>query len=456
MLLDSIKKKVWESRFSQQTGRTKYLSELRDWQWLDKNEIVNLQQVRLESLLHHAYKHIPYYKKILLESEIVDSKGKVNLNNFENIPLLTKEVIRTEFESLKSLDILDRKWYRNTSGGSTGEPVTFIQDDYYKEWNSAIPLLFEEWTGFRPGEKKAVLWGSKRDLLVGKETIRSQASTWLRNELPLNSFKMSTATMESYCKKINDFKPKQIKAYAGSIFELALYIKENNLKIHSPESIVTSAGTLYPQMRELIEHVFDSPVFNRYGSREVGGIACECEEHKGLHVCTPTQYIEVLREDGTFAEPGEIGEIVVTSLINYAMPLIRYRIGDMGAWSEKECSCGRGFPLLERITGRTTDTFITEDKTKIYGEYFTHIFFHQDWIKKFQVIQEEINLVNILIVLKEKVEKPDVYYNKEIIDINQKVKFVMGKNCNVHINFLEDIPPSASGKYRYTISKINT
>ena len=105
---------------------------------------------------------------------------------------------------------------------------------------------------------------------------------------------------------------------------------------------MVTAGTLFEPIRQTIESVFQAPVFNRYGSREVGDIACECEAHSGLHVALPTQFVEILRPDGTAAGPGEIGEIVVTSLTNFAMPLIRYRIGIVGHGRKSLVAAGVG------------------------------------------------------------------------------------------------------------------
>jgi phenylacetate-CoA ligase len=218
---------------------------------------------------------------------------------------------------------------------------------------------------------------------------------------------------------------------------------------------MTSAGTLHDHMRETIRETFQAPVFNRYGSREVGDIACGCGVHEGLHVSAPTHYVEILRPDGTPTEPGEVGEIVVTLLTNYAMPLIRYRIGDMGAWAESTCACGRSWPLLSNVTGRVSDTFLTEDGKSIHGEFFTHLFYGEEWVQKFQVVQESVHQVTITIVPAEWGDDLKRRHRAEMNVIREHIHSVMGQSCNVTFDFCSNIRPTDSGKYRYTISRVN-
>ena len=116
---------------------------------------------------------------------------------------------------------------------------------------------------------------------------------------------------------------------------------------------------LHDWERRTIEEVFQCPVTNRYGCEEVSLIACECQRHDGLHVNADGIYLEVLRPDGTPCPPGEPGMIVVTDLVNRAMPIIRYQVGDMGVLSDRQCPCGRGLPLLEKIEGRMADYVVT-------------------------------------------------------------------------------------------------
>ncbi|MFQ5753862.1 MAG: phenylacetate--CoA ligase family protein, partial [bacterium] len=343
--------------------------------------------------------------------------------------------------------------YENSSGGSTGEPVRLIQDRYYRDWVLAIKMLDDLWGGYLSGEKKMLLWGSERDLLVDRETLKFRLSKWLRNEIWLNAFRMTSDKMRGYIKQINTFRPLQILAYAESIYELARFIDRDGLKLdYRPQAIMTSAGTMDSHKREIIERVFRVPVFNRYGSREVGDIACECESHKGLHVHAPTHYVEILRPDGSPTEPGETGEIVVTSLINHVMPLIRYRIGDMGAWSEKACVCGRSWPLLKEVTGRTSDYFILKN-----GDRFrlpTFWFIANNWIKKYQVIQEDYKLITVFIVPLRGANNPHQKYRQSLMVLKKNIKGALGHDCQVNFDFVREITPTASGKFCYTLSKV--
>lgn len=448
----SFKRFLWKTRLGGNIVKT--FDTYKRLQWLKKEEMKALQQDHLKKLLIHSYQHVPYYRWVLHKSDVMHDGHSVNLQNFSCIPLLDKSLIHNNCEKLKSDDLSKRRWYENSSGGTTGESVRFVQDKTYRDISMAVKILNALWSGHSFSDRKIVLWGSIRDSLIGQETLRTNLGRWLRNEIWLNAYRMTKQQMHSHVKLINDFRPIQILAYAESIHELSQFIRRENLRVHSPRSIMTSAGMLYPHMRETIEQVFQSPVFNRYGSREVGDIACECDNHRGLHISPFTHYVEILRQDCSPAAPGEIGEIVITLLTNYAMPVIRYRIGDKGMWAEKPCTCGRAWPLLKEVTGRVTDIIVTKDGTLIHGSLFTVVHFFQDWIRKYQVIQEDYDLIRILIVPYEKVNNPAKTYEKEIGMLTEKIRLAMDRGCHIKYEFVNDIAPTSSGKYRYIISKV--
>jgi phenylacetate-CoA ligase len=198
---------------------------------------------------------------------------------------------------------------------------------------------------------------------------------------------MTPEKMSRYLQFLNTHPPKFIIAYVQSIYELAQFAISEHITVTPQEAIMTLAGTLYPFMREKIEAVFHCKIFNRYGSREVGDIACECEAHAGLHVFPWGNYIEIVDDEGHPVPNGVEGNILVTNLNNFAMPLIRYAIGDRGMLSlSDQCSCGRQGQILERLSGRNVDVFRKRDGTLIDGEYFTHLLYFKNWVQKFQVV----------------------------------------------------------------------
>jgi phenylacetate-CoA ligase len=210
-------------------------------------------------------------------------------------------------------------------------------------------------------------------------------------------------------------------------------------------------------MRKTISETLNSNIYDSYGSREIQAMAFECEEHSGLHVSSPLLHFEILRSDGTPTKPGEIGEIVLTPFFNYAMPLIRYRIGDMGSWSVKECPCGRGWPLIDRVVGRVTTCFYKQDGGVVPPEYFIHLIgvvLNDGWIKRFQIIQYDYDRIEVKIVSRNSVDNPALFYKTELSQIYKKIVHVMGERCDVSFNFVDTIMESSSGKYFYTISHV--
>ena len=452
--MKSIKGLSWKLRLALAGNSLKYLGKLEQWQWLDREQTTILQNTRLARLLSHSFQHVPYYRKALARAKAVNENGVANLEHFDRIPLLDKHLIRANFESLKSDDLNRRELRESLSGGSTGEPIRLIHDRDCSDWAKAIKMLDDLWSGYTIGERRVVLWGSERDLLVGQETIKVRASRWLRNELWLNAFRMTSEQMRKYVEQMNSFRPVQITAYGESIYELSRFVERENLRVWRPRCILTSGGALYKHMRTKIEKVFRAPVFDRYGSREVGDVVCECNCHEGLHVSAPTHYVEILRPDGTPAKPGELGEIVVTVLTNYAMPLIRYRIGDIGSWANGACSCGRGAPLIAEVAGRSTDIFTGREQQRVDGRVFNTFLWDRSFINRYQVIQEDYDWIRILIESCTPVRNPQEAYAHDLSQITENIGAVMGADCRVTFDFVQEMPQTPSGKHRYTLSKL--
>jgi phenylacetate-CoA ligase len=434
-------------------GQThKNIRELSRWAALDDGGARDLQRARLRALLVHAYENVPYYNQLFAGIGLVDERLEVNLDRFGAIPLLERSVLSGARQDLLSGDLAGRRWGYNSSGGSTGEPVTVVQDKEYLEWSRAGKIFFDRWTGRMISDRKVVLWGSERDIKGAHESVGKRMVRVLNGELYLSAYQMSPKNMEKYLEEINAFEPVQILAYAESIYELAKFAEERGIGVRAPLAIMTSAGVLGKEMREKIEGVFGAPVFDRYGCREMSDIACECSHHDGMHVLAPIQYVEIVNEAGVQCPPGERGRIVVTSLTNYAMPLIRYVVGDEGSWADGPCACGCPWPRIGEVHGRITDNFVSVDNTLVYGGAFRQLLNAKAWVRKYQIIQETVEKVEIYVVthtgsVGEK-ERAD------LVEIEESTRRMLGKNCFVGIHIVEEIMPSPSGKHVFTMSKV--
>jgi phenylacetate-CoA ligase len=403
---------------------------------------------RLAALLRHASEAVPYYAALLRGHEA--QLHRTPLDVLQSLPVLSREAVRTEFASLHSADLDRRRTFQNTTGGSTGEPVVLTQDADYAAWS--VAGLLQNWAlmGRSFGEPAYWLWGSERDVLEGSEQLRRRALNRLTGDRWLNAFRMSDAAMRDWVDQLATGQAPFMAAYAQSAYEFAHFLEEHDLRLRPLRGIMTSAGTLHPFMRDKIEAQLGGRVFDRYGSREAGSIATEVCQAGYLHVFPWSVHVEVVDEQGVPLAAGETGEILITSLVNYAMPLIRYAIGDRGhLHPEPQCVCGWQGQVLRGITGRVVDSFLTHDGTRVDGEYFTHLLYFRDWVRKFQVIQRTTTLIDFIVVLNDRREPAPA----ELEEIRTGARAVMGE-CEIRFRFTDDIEPSASGKYRYTLSEL--
>ena len=426
-----------------------YYQNLKEYQWNSLKENREIQRKKLYALIQYVSQNIPYYQQVIKEHNITFSEDTI-FEDIKNFPLLTKEIIRNHFDKLYRFR--DKTYYRNTSGGSTGEPVVFYQDKEYLDWANATKRLFNEWAGRELGDPMVKLWGLLSDILGSGQGFKGYLRQQVSGITILSTYRMTNEDMYRYVKKINKIKPRLILAYTNSIEELARFIQEHHLSIYSPPAIMTAAGVLYPEVKAKIESVFRAPVFNRYGSREVSDMACNCEKNEGLHLIPTVHYLEIIDDEGRQVRPRKPGNIIVTLLTNYTMPLIRYQIGDIGVLSDKTCSCGRGFPLLKQVKGRIRSVFSNKQGDFIDGGIFIRLFYFRESIKQFQVIQESLEQITINIVLKNK--KQSKIAEKDFLEISESIKKIMGSETTIKYNLVEVINPTPSGKYGYVFSKV--
>jgi len=410
-------------------------------------ELLRYQQGRLVTLLLHAHASVPYWRRVLSECGVVRD-GRVRLEALREVPPLTKRIIRERWSELHSPDHRRRGSYENASGGSTGEPVRVLQDRAFYEWNVANKLYYKTFGGQQIGERELRLWGSERDLLEGRERLSIRLRNWLYNRVEVNAFRMSEQDMRAAVRAINTLRPSWIEAYVESAEALARFALENGLPLHSPRGVLTSAGVLDAEVREVIGRAFRCTVFDRYGAREVGDMACSCQEASGLHLSVWNHYLEVLDEQMRPVEPGQMGRVYVTTLRNFSMPLIRYDIGDMAVPSPlRRCACGRGTPLLERVVGRRSGILRTRDGRAVTGAFFAHIF-RNSTVRQFQVVQRDYDRLEVFVV-----PAPDTGA-AELQEVAERIKKAMGPDCRVEFRRVRHIEPSPSGKHLFTICEL--
>lgn len=400
----------------------------------------------MHELLVYAARHCEFYRKRFAAAGLTHERD-LTAENLELVPVLTKEDVQQQFDSLLASGVRGMTWRQNSSGGSTGKTVVLMQDAAYREEADATTFVSDGMQGWDFGNRVALLWGGPTETRTwGNPKVR--ILYYLSNRRLYDSFDMSTASMESYHRDIERYQPDNIVAYAGSACLFARFLLEKKLRPQYPRvSIITSAETLTDDMRTTIEQCFRVPVYNRYGSREVGCIGSECNRRSGLHfqVDKVVEVLDVQTGRPVFETPGRI---VVTLLSNRALPLIRYDLGDIGILTHRPCSCGVNTPLLERVLGRSSDFIVAPSGRLIHGEYFTHVFYGRRAVKQFQFVQESRTSYAVRIVPNGEL------MGAQLEEIRKEIIAVLGSSADLHFEFPEHIPPLPSGKFRFTISNV--
>lgn len=432
--------------FLKRDGVNKAATALDTNQWQPATYLRQLQRDKLLRLLCYARDNVPYFgSNVLAAIESLSTDSDIDLTS---IPIMTKSIIRNHQRELVSVVAKAGQLIENSTSGSTGESLRFFTDRRALPYRKAAGLRSNQWTGWRLGERSVRLWGAQIDQ-ARAAGLRGKLHGLVSNDRFFNSFELTGERMAEYANEIRKFRPVLLTAYASSLEVFAQYCSEEGIRFPTLKGIISSAETLWPHQRELAEATFGVRVFDRYGSREFGQIASQCEVGKQLHLSIDRVFVEIVRDDGSPCAPGEAGRLLITDLDNYGMPLIRYDIVDRGSMSTVDnCPCGRGLPLMERIDGRTLDVVETEDGRKIGGTFWSLLLKSRPGIRQFQLVQRDRSGAEIRYV------KDSVLPDSSLDFFKERISQTCGPQFDVTFREVDSIAPTKSGKVRMIVSML--
>ena len=423
----------------------KYLREIQRYEFASLETVEAEQWKRLQSMVLHAAQHVPYYRTLFREHGI-RSEDVRSPRDFVRIPVLTKSTVQEKLADLTTVDRDKRLGSLNASGGSTGKPVQFYQDAEYWNWASAAERFVESWWGIRAGDRTASLWGADRD--IPDQSWRERFYAEIVQLRVCNAFALNGSQMERFARMLASWQPRHVIGYASALEVFSKFLLEKgNLRIR-PLAVKATADTLDDDRRKTIQQAFGCPVYNFYGSREINNLAAECPRHCGLHVNSLLRYVEIVDDAGNPVPPGVKGRVLLTDLTNQFMVFLRYEIEDIASWKAGPCSCGRPFPLIERVWGRSSDFIVTPEGKLIHSVYFTHLFYDIPEVSLFQVNQKQLRDVEVYLVLRPAVTQYPLNLLRE------RLRQALGPSVTTTIKVVSVIERPPSGKHRFTVSSV--
>lgn len=340
---------------------------LRDYRSHDswsQRQLAEYQQAQLAKIIRHAREATHYYPRI---AQGMQAGPDSVHHSLAGLPVLEKETLRSAPDELRATAVrglLEKK----TTSGSTGQPVTVWKNRDAIARERAATWRAYGWAGISVAAPQGLLWGQP---LTVSGRLRARSLDFLANRLRLSMFGVTESEMEEFHRKLLSFHPKYLYGYVSAISAFVRYLK--SVRKNLPDSVaalVTTSELLDDATRAYLTDATGLPVFNEYGCGEVGSIAHDCE-HGRLHIMSDNVVLECLPDP---ALPDDLGHLAVTDLFNLAMPLIRYRLGDLGLLSSEPCPCGRPYPILEKIVGRAYDLIEDADGRTYHPEAVLYAF----------------------------------------------------------------------------------
>lgn len=436
--------RLQRSRYTSETDRLVAQAHERE-QWTAE-KWHTWQAERLSYVLEYAAKNVPYYRQ---QWELRRRKGDyASVQLLENWAVLRKDVVRDHPHAFIADGTDKRNLIVEHTSGTTGKPLTlWWGKDAAIQWYALFDARWRGWYGLSRRDR----WG-----ILGGQLItpfsQKQPPFWVWNagmkQLYLSSYHLKPENIEAYLKAISRHELTYLYGYASSLYSLARNILEAKLPVYQLKAVINNAEPLYTHQRDAISQAFGCPVFDTYGQSELVCGASECLSGN-LHVWQDASVLEVIHDhQDDLMVDGGTGRMIGTGLLNLAMPLIRYEIGDRGSLSDANniCACGRQMRMLSSLEGRMDDVIVTSDGRRI-GR-LDPIFKADLPIREAQIIQEELSQLRIRYV-------PADGFNASSAE--KLITLLQHRVGEMHIILeeVESIPRTANGKFRAVISNLN-
>ena len=436
----------------------KELKRLKQNDFLSEEELRNIQNAKLQKLVRHCYDTVPYYKRLFDAQGITPDDIKTR-QDLEKIPILTKQIIRDNYDDMFSSVISPKRWKKSSTGGSTGTPLKFCTDA--KEWSKwkASTLRAWEWYGLELGDKIFSLGGNSINQKKSVFSFKGAYDRIIMRNFKFSSGDVSDECMQRHYEAFMKLKPKAVRGYGSSLYIFARYIEKNHLPLVSLKVILTTGEVLMPEYRRKLEEVFNAPVFDAYGAGDGGILSHECPDHSGFHITEESCVIEITDKNGNNLPDGDVGYVCTTDLDNYVFPFLRYHVGDMAYLKTDKCACGRNTRLIGEVLGRCGKLMYNKQGVPL-SPTMLPFFLYRDMdyhnqsnaaiynkIDKFQFRQDKDGNITVLVKLKNKNEDVTQFdYVKPNID-----KYFEGSA--IEVRFVDAIPTLPSGKEDYCVSE---
>lgn len=416
-------------------------------QWLPKEALEKIQIEKLKTILTFAYNKVPFFRRFYNQYGFHPSKFRT-LDDIRKFPIITKELARDvplEERTATGADI--SRCALKTTSGSTGIPVTILEDKRSQDYADAYFLRrFLEY-GFKPWMKTIRLINEP----INKPKSTGDARSELLKKFLRNRFKglVISENIKNSIKVIKEDQPDFIVSAPSYLNVIAKEANELGISSIRPKVIVSCSEILNEANRDFLSSSFNSQVYDGYGCIEIAplGMAWECRERLGLHVNMDVVFLEFLK-DGEQVSPGEKGEVVATSLFRFVTPMIRYRVGDIVTLSDEECTCGREMPLIKNIEGKTVDFIKMSDGRMISPYAVINSIQHIKGIAQFQVVQKKLKKIVI------NIEKGKKFTRNTLAQIKSVCTELFGYDMEIGINLVEDFPIKRGKKFRLVQSLI--
>ena len=375
----------------------RHLPELERSQWWPPEQLRALQEAQLRRLVQHAYASVPIYRR-LWDQAGVHPGDVTGLDDLAHLPLMDKRALRAAYpDQALALGIDRRQLVQYASSGSTGQPFQFVMSRAEKGRRWAAMLRCWAWAGAYQGIRQVYI---KDGHALGSFShgFMHQVEQVATRMIGLSAYDVHDEHVDKVIAELQRYQPRVINTYPATGYRLALEMEKRGTRLPL-HAVITSGEVLFPFQREAMERWLGCPVHDFYGGEGMD-VAFQCSQSRYYHINVETTILEVTDDDGQPLAPGQQGQIVLTNLINYSMPFVRYAIGDLGALAEPEarCPCGRGLPLLDHVTGRSSDQLTLPGGRQLLMWYFTDLFRQTPGIDSFQMRQEAPDRIRIQVI----------------------------------------------------------